>query len=82
MRPARLPAGNRTRELAPAWGSPGGSATPGCGSFKRMLRIYITSVFVDDQERALRFYTDVLGFEKKNDVPVGEFRWLTVTAPV
>jgi len=46
-----------------------------------MLRIYISSVFVDDQERALSFYTAVLGFEKKNDVPVGEFRWLTVTAP-
>ena len=45
-----------------------------------MLRIYITSVFVDDQEKALRFYTDVLGFTKKHDVPLGEARWLTVTA--
>jgi catechol 2,3-dioxygenase-like lactoylglutathione lyase family enzyme len=45
------------------------------------MRIHLTSVFVDDQERALRFYTDILGFEKREDVPVGEYRWLTVTAP-
>ena len=36
---------------------------------------------VDDQEKALRFYTDVLGFKKKHDVPVGEYRWITVTSP-
>lgn len=46
-----------------------------------MPRINLTSVFVDDQERALRFYTDVLGFQKKNDVPTGEYRWLTVVSP-
>jgi catechol 2,3-dioxygenase-like lactoylglutathione lyase family enzyme len=45
------------------------------------VRITLTSVFVDDQEKALRFYTDVLGFEKKNDVPMGEHRWLTVVSP-
>jgi catechol 2,3-dioxygenase-like lactoylglutathione lyase family enzyme len=45
------------------------------------MRIYITSVLVDDQEKALRFYTDVLGFEKKHDVPVGGARWLTVVSP-
>jgi catechol 2,3-dioxygenase-like lactoylglutathione lyase family enzyme len=45
------------------------------------MRIHLASVFVDDQERALRFYTEVLGFEKKEDVPVGEYRWLTVTSP-
>ncbi|SNS60436.1 VOC family protein [Actinomadura mexicana] len=45
------------------------------------MRITLTSVFVDDQERALRFYTDVLGFEKKHDVPLGEDRWLTVVSP-
>ena len=45
------------------------------------MRIYITSVLVDDQEKALRFYTDVLGFQKKNDIPLGEARWLTVVAP-
>ena len=45
------------------------------------MRIYITSVLVDDQEKALRFYTDVLGFVKKTDIPAGEARWLTVVAP-
>jgi catechol 2,3-dioxygenase-like lactoylglutathione lyase family enzyme len=46
------------------------------------MRIYITSVLVDDQERALRFYTDVLGFQKKNDIPLGGgARWLTVVSP-
>ena len=44
------------------------------------MRIQLTSVFVDDQEKALRFYTDVLGFVKKTDVPLGEFRWLTVVS--
>jgi catechol 2,3-dioxygenase-like lactoylglutathione lyase family enzyme len=45
------------------------------------MRIYITSVLVDDQEKALRFYTDVLGFVKKSDIPLGEARWLTVVSP-
>jgi catechol 2,3-dioxygenase-like lactoylglutathione lyase family enzyme len=45
------------------------------------VKIVITSVLVDDQEKALRFYTDVLGFVKKNDIPMGEFRWLTVVSP-
>ena len=46
------------------------------------MRIYITSVLVDDQEKALRFYTDVLGFVKKNDIPLGgNARWLTVVSP-
>jgi catechol 2,3-dioxygenase-like lactoylglutathione lyase family enzyme len=45
------------------------------------MRIYVTSVLVDDQDKALRFYTDVLGFTKKTDVPAGEARWLTVVAP-
>ncbi|GAA2255092.1 VOC family protein [Actinomadura luteofluorescens] len=45
------------------------------------MRINLTSVFVDDQERALRFYTDILGFEKRHDVPLGEDRWLTVVSP-
>ncbi len=45
------------------------------------MRIHITSVFVDDQEKALRFYTDVLGFVRKHDVPVGTDRWLTVVSP-
>ena len=42
------------------------------------MKIVVTSVYVDDQEKALRFHTDVLGFRKKEDVPTGEFRWLTV----
>jgi catechol 2,3-dioxygenase-like lactoylglutathione lyase family enzyme len=45
------------------------------------MKIVLTSVLVDDQEKALRFYTDVLGFEKKEDVPVGDARWLTVVSP-
>lgn len=45
------------------------------------MKIVVTSVFVDDQEKALRFYTGTLGFEKKNDVPVGAYRWLTVVSP-
>jgi catechol 2,3-dioxygenase-like lactoylglutathione lyase family enzyme len=45
------------------------------------MKIVVTSVLVDDQDKALRFYTDVLGFEKKQDVPLGEFRWLTVVSP-
>lgn len=46
-----------------------------------MPRISMTSVHVDDQTRALTFYTDVLGFALKHDVPAGEFRWLTVVGP-
>ena len=45
------------------------------------MRINLTSVLVDDQDKALRFYTDVLGFEKKTEVPIGEHRWLTVVSP-
>ena len=45
------------------------------------MRINLSSVWVDDQEKALRFYTDVLGFVKKTDVPTGEYRWLTVVSP-
>ena len=45
------------------------------------MRINLASVLVDDQERALRFYTDVLGFVKKTEVPLGEARWLTVVSP-
>ena len=45
------------------------------------MKIKLTSVYVDDQEKALRFYTEVLGFAKKADVSQGPFRWLTVAAP-
>jgi predicted enzyme related to lactoylglutathione lyase len=45
------------------------------------MQITLSSLLVDDQDRALRFYTEMLGFEKKHDIPMGPFRWLTVTAP-
>jgi catechol 2,3-dioxygenase-like lactoylglutathione lyase family enzyme len=45
------------------------------------MRINLTSVLVDDQEKALRFYTEVLRFQKKEDVPVGDYRWVTVVSP-
>ena len=45
------------------------------------MKIVLTSVFVDDQEKALKFYTEKLGFIKKADIPVGEFKWLTVVSP-
>jgi catechol 2,3-dioxygenase-like lactoylglutathione lyase family enzyme len=45
------------------------------------MQIKFVSVMVEDQERALRFYTDVLGFTKGEDLPIGEYRWLTVTSP-
>jgi catechol 2,3-dioxygenase-like lactoylglutathione lyase family enzyme len=45
------------------------------------VRINLTSVLVDDQDKALRFYTEVLGFVKKTEVSMGEHRWLTVVSP-
>ena len=45
------------------------------------MRITHTGVFVSDQDEALKFYTETLGFVKKHDVPVGEFKWLTVVSP-
>ena len=45
------------------------------------MRIKVTSVYVDDQEKALGFYTEVLGFAKKTDFSNGPYRWLTVTSP-
>lgn len=45
------------------------------------MKIIVTSVFVDDQEKALKFYTENLGFLKKEDVTAGEYRWLTVVPP-
>jgi len=44
------------------------------------MRIKLTSVMVDDQSKALEFYTEVLGFQKKRDFPVGEYRWITVVS--
>ncbi len=45
------------------------------------MKINLTSVFVEDQDKALKFYTEVLGFVKKADFPVGQFKWLTVVSP-
>ena len=45
------------------------------------MKIILTSVMIDDQDKALKFYTEVLGFVKKNDIPMGEARWLTVVSP-
>jgi catechol 2,3-dioxygenase-like lactoylglutathione lyase family enzyme len=45
------------------------------------MRINLTSVLVDDQEKALKFYTEILGFEKMADIPMGDYRWLTVISP-
>jgi len=45
------------------------------------MKITLSSVMVDDQDKALHFYTNVLGFEKKTDISMGEFRWLTVSSP-
>ena len=45
------------------------------------MQITLASIFVEDQDRALQFYTEILRFEKKHDIPMGEFRWLTVTSP-
>ena len=45
-----------------------------------MMRIYVTSILVDDQDTALKFYTEILGFVKKEEIPLGEARWLTVVS--
>jgi catechol 2,3-dioxygenase-like lactoylglutathione lyase family enzyme len=45
------------------------------------MKINLTSVMVDDQDKAIKFYTEVLGFVKKHDIPMGEARWLTVVSP-
>ncbi|MEM9531652.1 MAG: VOC family protein [Pseudomonadota bacterium] len=45
------------------------------------MKINLTSIMVDDQQKALDFYTNILGFVKKQDIPMGEFRWLSVVSP-
>ncbi|YCA42016.1 VOC family protein [Bacillus sp. JZ8] len=45
------------------------------------MEIIVTSIFVQDQDKALEFYSETLGFVKKEDVPVGEFRWITLVSP-
>lgn len=46
-----------------------------------IMKIIVTSIFVQDQDKALEFYTETLGFVKKHDVPVGEYRWITLVSP-
>jgi len=46
-----------------------------------MMTITLTNVFVDDQDKALRFYTEVLGVQKNTEIPLGEAKWLTVVSP-
>jgi DNA-binding transcriptional ArsR family regulator len=50
-------------------------------SLEAPMRVHLSSVYVDDQDKALRFYTEVLGFVKKTEIPLGEARWLTVVSP-
>ena len=45
------------------------------------MRIKLTSIMVDDQDKALKFYTEVLGFQKKNEIAIGPYKWLTVVSP-
>ncbi|MDF0727116.1 VOC family protein [Cytobacillus sp. S13-E01] len=45
------------------------------------MKIIVTSIFVQDQDTALKFYSEILGFVKKHDVPTGEFRWITLVSP-
>src|SRR5688500_438848 len=45
------------------------------------MRLKLTSIMVNDQDKALKFYTEVLGFRKKHDIPVGQYKWLTVVSP-
>ncbi len=45
------------------------------------MRIKLTSIMVDDQDKALKFYTEIFGFQKKHEIPVGEYKWLTVVSP-
>ena len=44
------------------------------------MRIKLTSLMVDDQDKALKFYTDILGFQKKHEIPMGQYKWLTVVS--
>lgn len=48
---------------------------------RQSVKIKLSSVFVDDQDKALKFYTEALGFVKRTDMPAGQFRWLTVVSP-
>jgi len=45
------------------------------------MRIKLTSIMVDNQDQGVKFYTEIFGFVKKHDIPVGEYRWITVVSP-
>jgi len=45
------------------------------------MKIKLSNVYVEDQDKALKFYTEVLGFVKRKEIPLGEFKWLTVVSP-
>jgi len=62
--------------------SPARAVVPTTDTARMGMKVTWVSLFVDDQEHALRFYTDVLGFITKHDVPVGEDRWVTVVSPL
>lgn len=62
-------------------GGSGSHTGPAPAATETGLRIKLTSIYVDDQDKALRFYTEVLGFAKKDDVTNGGYRWLTVQDP-
>ena len=79
QRPSMLTCGATVLGIALLGGGLSGQQTG--GAFATTLKIALTNVFVDDQAEALAFYTDILGFQKKQDFPVGAFRWLTVVAP-
>lgn len=61
--------------------TPAAPAAPTSAAAPHGLQIQLTSIFVDDQDKALKFYTDVIGFQKKDDVTNNGYRWLTVTSP-
>jgi predicted enzyme related to lactoylglutathione lyase len=66
---------------APSTPAPAAPQPPPAASHAAGPRIKLATIYVDDQDKALRFYTEVLGFAKKDDVTNGPYRWLTVTDP-
>src|ERR1700744_3987316 len=78
LNPTRTKSQHQPRERP---GRRNDAAEPQILHSRNPMKIKLTSVYVDDQEKALRFYTEVLGFVKKTDFSNGPFRWLTVTSP-
>ncbi len=67
--------------LSACGAKPAPATTPAPAAAAAPLQIKLATIYVDDQDKALHFYTDVLGFAKKDDVSKGPYRWLTVSAP-